>query len=340
MLTYSAMADDGITVDGLVREFKGGIRAVDGIDLEVQPGEIYGFLGPNGAGKSTTVHMLTTLLPPTAGRATVAGLDVATQGPEVRRRIGAALQEAALDSFLTGREHFELQGGLHGLSKAQRADRTRTLLERVGLTDAADRKVGGYSGGMKRRLDLALALVHEPSVLFLDEPTTGLDPQSRASLWEEVARLAGHEGVTVFLTTQYLEEADVLADRVGIIDRGRIVAEGTPEALKAEMGSSSVEVVPGDPTQRDQVAATLARFGEPAAASPRGVAVSLPEGAEELAAVVRALDAEGLAVAELMVHRPTLDDVFLAKTGHSLEGAAGAQGAEGPAGARRHRVPA
>src|SRR5947208_13084574 len=163
--------DNGIRAEGLVREFKGGIRAVDGIDLEVAPGEIYGFLGPNGAGKSTTVHMLTTLLPPTAGTATVAGFDVAREGPEVRRRIGAALQEAALDNFLTGREHFELQGGLHGLAKADRAARAVELLERVGLTEAGDRKVGGYSGGMKRRLDLALALVHRPSILVLDEPT-------------------------------------------------------------------------------------------------------------------------------------------------------------------------
>src|SRR4051812_9292273 len=169
---------NGIEVEGLVREFKKGPRAVDGIDLEIAPGEIYGFLGPNGAGKSTTVHMLTTLLPPTAGRATVAGFDVARQGPEVRRVIGAALQEAALDAFLTGREHFELQGGLHGLDRAERRARGVELLERMGLSDAADRKVGGYSGGMKRRLDLALALVHRPSILFLDEPTTGLDPQS------------------------------------------------------------------------------------------------------------------------------------------------------------------
>src|SRR4051794_30047939 len=205
----------GIVVDGLVRTFKGDIPAVDGIDLEVAAGEIYGFLGPNGAGKSTTVHMLTTLLPPTAGTATVAGFDVAREGPEVRRRIGAALQEAALDSFLTGREHFELQGGLHGLSRDVRRARAVELLERVGLTEAADRKVGGYSGGMKRRLDLALALVHQPAILFLDEPTTGLDPQSRSALWAEVGRLAKEDGVTVFLTTQYLEEADVLADRVG-----------------------------------------------------------------------------------------------------------------------------
>src|SRR3954464_13562238 len=234
--------DNGIRAEALVREFKGGIRAVDGIDLEVAPGEIYGFLGPNGAGKSTTVHMLTTLLPPTSGRATVAGFDVSRDGPEVRRRIGAALQEAALDPFLTGREHFSLQGGLHGLSKADRAERAVELLERVGLTDAADRKVGGYSGGMKRRLALALALVPRPSILFLDEPTTGLDPQSRSALWGEVARLAKDDGVTVFLTTQYLEEADVLADRVGIIDKGKIVATGTPESLKAEIGRPTLEI--------------------------------------------------------------------------------------------------
>ena len=224
---------NGIEVNGLVREFKGGVHAVDGIDLEVRPGEIYGFLGPNGAGKSTTVHMLTTLLPPTAGSARVAGYDVVHQGADVRDAIGAALQEAALDPNLTARDHMRLQGALHGMSKADRTRRGNELIERVGLSEAADRKVGGYSGGMKRRLDLALALLHGPRVLFLDEPTTGLDIQSRTALWEEVGRLAKDEGATVFLTTQYLEEADVLADRVGIIDHGRIVAEGTPEALKA-----------------------------------------------------------------------------------------------------------
>src|SRR4029453_18487039 len=225
--TLRAMSSNhrGIVVEGLVRTFKGDIRAVDGIDLEVGAGEISRFLGPNGAGKSTTVHMLTTLLPPTAGRATVAGFDVASQGADVRRHIGAALQEAALDMFLTGREHMTLQGGLSGLSKADRARRGAELLERVGLTAAAARKGGGCSGGMKRRLDLAMALVHSPSILFLDEPTTGLDPQSRSALWDEVERLARDDGVTVFLTTQYLEEADVIADRVGIIDRGHIVAE-------------------------------------------------------------------------------------------------------------------
>src|SRR3954464_4150354 len=312
------MSHDGITVNGLVREFKGGIRAVDGIELQVRPGEIYGFLGPNGAGKSTTVHVLTTLLPPTAGSATVAGFDVATHGPEVRRRIGAALQEAALDNFLTGREHFELQGGLHGLSKADRASRAVELLERVGLTDAADRKVGGYSGGMKRRLDLALALVHRPSILFLDEPTTGLDPSSRADLWAEVARLARDDGVTVFLTTQYLEEADVLADRVGIIDRGEIVAEGTPEALKAQIGRPSVEAVPADRSDRDALAAVLSRFGAVVPSPPGHAAVRLDSG-EDLVAVVRALDSADVRVADLQLHQPSLDDVFLAKTGRKLD---------------------
>jgi ABC-2 type transport system ATP-binding protein len=311
----------GIVVEGLVRIFKGDIHAVDGIDLEVAAGEIYGFLGPNGAGKSTTVHMLTTLLPPTAGRATVAGFDVATQGPDVRRHIGAALQEAALDSFLTGREHMELQGGLAGLGKADRRRRGAELLERVGLTEAADRKVGGYSGGMKRRLDLGLALVHGPSILFLDEPTTGLDPQSRSALWDEVQRLAREDGVTVFLTTQYLEEADVLADRVGIIDDGRIVAEGTPAELKLEIGGDTVEAVPADPHDHARAAEVLERFGEPAAHSPKAVAVRLDHGAEHLADIVRALDGAGVAVANLQLHSPSLDDVFLAKTGHSLEGA-------------------
>ncbi len=318
--------DNGIRVDQLAREFKGGIKAVDGIDLEVAPGEIYGFLGPNGAGKSTTVLMLTTLLPPSSGRATVAGLDIVQDGPAVRRTIGAALQEAALDNFLTGWEHIDLQGGLHGLTAADRRRRGEELLARVGLTEAAGRKVGGYSGGMKRRLDLALALIHEPSVLFLDEPTTGLDPQSRTALWEEVERLSRENGVTVFLTTQYLEEADVLADRVGIIDDGKIVAEGTPTALKAEIGRVSLEAVPANPNDRERLRGVLGRFGAPAAASPKGVAVRLQEGAEQMADVVRTLDAEGLRVAELMLHQPSLDDVFLEKTGHSLEGAADGDG--------------
>ncbi len=311
---------NGIEVESLVRVFKGDVRAVDGIDLHVAPGEIYGFLGPNGAGKSTTVLVLTTLLPPTSGSARVAGLDVVHQGSAVRRAIGASLQESALDPFLTGREHMRLQSALHGLPKGEREARGTELLARVGLTEAADRKVGGYSGGMKRRLDLALALLHRPRLLFLDEPTTGLDPQSRAALWDEVRRLA-QEGVTVFLTTQYLEEADVLADRVGIIDHGKIVAEGTPSALKAQIGRQTVEAIPQDRADLDRLAGVLHRFGEETTASAGGVAAQLTEGVGDLAEIVRVLDAEGIKVADLRVHSPTLDDVFLAKTGRSLEGA-------------------
>jgi ABC-2 type transport system ATP-binding protein len=311
----------GIEVEGLVREFKNGPRAVDGIDLRVEAGEIYGFLGPNGAGKSTTVLMLTTLLPPTAGRARVAGFDIVGEGPRVRASIGAALQEAALDPLLTGSEHMRLQTALHGLPKVERNERGQELLERVGLSRAADRRVGGYSGGMKRRLDLALALAHRPSILFLDEPTTGLDIQSRTALWDEVARLATEDGVTVFLTTQYLEEADALASRVGIIDHGRIVAEGTPAELKAEIGRPTVEAVPRDEGDRERLAGVLERFGERAGSSPRGAAARLEGGEPQLADVVRALDSEGIAIEQLQLHAPSLDDVFLAKTGRSLEGA-------------------
>jgi ABC-2 type transport system ATP-binding protein len=311
--------ENSIVVEQLVREFKKRIRAVDGIDLRVEAGEIYGFLGPNGAGKSTTVLMLTTLLPPTSGRAVVAGHDVVSEGPAVRRAIGAALQEAALDPLLSGRDHLKLQTTLHGLPRAERAARSIELLDRVGLTEAADRKVGTYSGGMKRRLDLALALVHRPRIIFLDEPTTGLDPQSRAALWAEVARLARDDGVTVFLTTQYLEEADVLADRVGIIDHGRIVAEGTPAALKAEIGRPSVHAIPCSEADRDRVTDFLARFGEPLAGAD-DVAVRLREGVT-LADVVRAVDADGIAIDDIELRAPTLDDVFLAKTGRTLEGA-------------------
>jgi ABC-2 type transport system ATP-binding protein len=311
--------DAAIRAEALVKEFRKGPRAVDAIDLEVAHGEIYGFLGPNGAGKSTTVHMLTTLLPPTSGTAVVGGFDVVRQGPDVRRTIGAALQEAALDPFLTARDHLRLQGSLHGLSREERTRRGQELLERVGLTLAADRRVRTYSGGMKRRLDLALALVHRPRILFLDEPTTGLDPQSRSALWTEVARLAREDGVTVFLTTQYLEEADVLADRVGIIHRGRIVAEGTPAALKAEIGRPTVEAAPADPAQLDAAARSLGHFGDATAAQPGAVAVLLADG-YDLADVVRRLDADGIEVHNLRLHAPTLDDVFLAKTGRTLEG--------------------
>jgi ABC-2 type transport system ATP-binding protein len=319
-----------IEVQGLVREFRKGPRAVDGIDLVVAPGEIYGFLGPNGAGKSTTVLMLTTLLPPTAGRASVGGYDIVRQSAQVRASIGAALQEAALDPILTGREHLILQATLQGLPSRERRSRAQALLQRVGLTEAADRRVGGYSGGMKRRLDLALALVHSPRILFLDEPTTGLDPQSRAALWEEVARLAHEDGMTVFLTTQYLEEADVLAGRIGIIDHGKIVAEGTPTQLKAEIGSPSVEVKPTDLQATDRVAEQLAGFGEMRRNGQGSVIVQLPGGESQLAEIIRLLDQADLRLESLTLHQPSLDDVFLAKTGRKLEGSADEAVADAP----------
>src|SRR5436190_12947781 len=312
------MDRNGIEAERLVRRFK-GVDAVNGIDLTVAPGEIYGFLGPNGAGKSTTVHMLTTLLPPTSGTARVAGYDIVKQGPQVRRAIGAALQEAALDPLLTGRDHMRLQTALHGIPRGERAARGDELLERVGLSLAADRKIRTYSGGMKRRLDLALALVHRPRLLFLDEPTTGLDPQSRNALWTEVDRLAKDEGVTVFLTTQYLEEADVLADRVGIIDHGKIVAEGTADELKATIGRQTVVATPKEADQLEHATAILERFGEPTRASPGATAVML-NGKGDLADVLRALDGEGILVDDLRLHALSLDDVFLAKTGRMLEG--------------------
>jgi ABC-2 type transport system ATP-binding protein len=325
-----------IEVENLVREFRKGPRAVDGIDLAVSPGEIYGFLGPNGAGKSTTVLMLTTLLPPTSGRATVGGFDIVRQGAQVRAAIGAALQEAALDAILTGREHLVLQATLQGLPGSERRRRTAALLDRVGLTEAADRRVGGYSGGMKRRLDLALALVHSPRILFLDEPTTGLDPQSRSALWEEVGRLAHDEGMTVFLTTQYLEEADVLADRIGIIDHGHIVAEGTPAQLKAEIGGPSVEVTPAEIHDGDRLAELLSQFGEMRRNGKGSVTVQLPGGESELAEIVRILDRADLRVETLQLHQPSLDDVFLAQTGRKLEGSGDGAEPEDEAGEPAH----
>lgn len=324
------MEDDrSIEVQGLIRTFKGGIVAVDGIDLSVRPGEIYGFLGPNGAGKSTTVKILTTLLPPTAGSAYVGGLDVVKDGHRVRQIVGAALQEVALDPHLTGREHLDLQSALQGVGRKQRKQKASTLLARVGLSEAADRKVGGYSGGMKRRLDLAMGLVHEPKILFLDEPTTGLDIQSRHALWNEVRDLRD-TGVTIFLTTQYLEEADTLADRIGIIDHGKIVAEGTPSELKSAIGRPSVEVQPKEGADSGKIAEILEGFGEPIEGRPGVLTIRLGHNGG-LADIVRALDSIKLEIEDLALHAPSLDDVFLAKTGRSLEGGGAEVVAEEPA---------
>jgi ABC-2 type transport system ATP-binding protein len=307
-----------IEVRGLERTFEGGIHAVAGVDLEVAEEEIYAFLGPNGAGKTTMVRMLTTLLVPTGGSATVAGHDIVGDAAGVRRAIGVALQEAALDPLMTGRELIQLQATLHGLDRHEGELRNQALLERVGLEAAADRRVGTYSGGMRRRLDMATALVHQPSVLFLDEPTTGLDPVSRKAIWEEVEKL-NREGTTVFLTTQYLEEADKLADRVGIIDEGKLVAEGTPASLKAEVGKPHLELVLAEGgTERSEE--ILRRFGKPLPSKDGAVLVELERGAAEVAGVVRALDEAGLAVESLDLVQPSLDDVFVAKTGYHLEG--------------------
>ena len=306
-----------IKATGLVRRF-GDFTAVDGVDLDVQAGEIYGFLGPNGAGKSTAVRMLCTLLAPNGGSATVAGFDVETEPEEVRFRIGVALQDAALDPQQTGMELLRLQGRLYGLNKGDVAARLDELSTLVDIGDALNRRIGTYSGGMKRRLDLAAALVHNPQVLFLDEPTTGLDPVSRLKVWEEVRRLNDNLGMTIFLTTQYLEEADELADRVGIIAAGKIVAEGTPEALKRSIGDDVIVVrIEGDATAAkaavavvDGVTSTELHGDELTVAAADGAAIVSP--------VAVALSASGVKVKELTLRTPTLDDVFLEITGNRI----------------------
>jgi ABC-2 type transport system ATP-binding protein len=323
-----------VSVRGLERAFKGGIKAVNGLDLEVREGEVYGFLGPNGAGKTTTVRILVTLLKPTAGEARVAGFDVVTQADAVRRNIGVALQEAAIDPLMTGRELLRMQGALHGMKGAQARSRAEELLDRVGLTDAGGRRVGQYSGGMRRRLDLAMALVHRPKVLFLDEPTTGLDPTSRSALWREVRSL-NDDGTTVFLTTQYLEEAEQLADRVGIIAGGSLVAEGTPAELKAHVGEPTLHV---DLAPESDVAAArrvLSAVGPLVDCQDDArVAIRAARGKATVPLAIRALDEAGIAVESVEVESPTLDDVFAAVTGSTLEGAtqgASADQAEVPA---------
>jgi ABC-2 type transport system ATP-binding protein len=318
-----------IEARGLTRTFKGEIEAVRGVDVQVPEGEIFGFLGPNGAGKSTTIRMLCTLLPPTAGSATVAGHDVVADGDAVRRDIGVALQEIGLDPVQTGRELLELQCGLYGITGAAGRQRTQELLELVGLTDAAERRTKTYSGGMKRRLDLASALVHQPKVLFLDEPTTGLDPASRLTVWDEVRSING-TGTTIFLTTQYLEEADELCERLAIIDDGRIVAEGTPESLKAQIGKDvvSVELHGADAERTRQVIGELPGLDR-VIAEQDALALFVENGAASIAEIVRRLDAGSVEVGAISVSRPSLDDVFLEATGRRLEGAEAEHADEG-----------
>ncbi len=311
------MTEPAVLTEQLRRRF-GDTEAVAGVDLEVAPGEVFGFLGPNGAGKTTMVRMLCTLLVPSGGRALVAGHDVARDPSAVRRAIGVALQEVGLDPLQTGRELLELQAGLYRVPKPR--DRAAELLALVGLTDAADRRVKGYSGGMKRRLDLATALVHAPQVLFLDEPTTGLDVTSRITVWDEVRRINA-EGTTIFLTTQYLEEADQLCNRLAIIDAGRLVAEGTPDGLKSELGADVVTVGLGRGGTKEALRAAVEGLAgvDHVVDTEGGVAAYVTNGAAAVPLVVRALDEAGVEVGTVSISRPTLDDVFLEATGRSLE---------------------
>lgn len=312
------MNSSAIRCQSVVREFA-GVAAVNGVDLDVEAGEIYGFLGPNGAGKSTTVRMLCTLLAPTSGTASVAGFDVVEQPGEVRLRIGAALQEAALDPRQTGAELLLLQGRLYGLTRADARRRVDELGQLIDLGEALGRRIGTYSGGMKRRLDLAAALIHNPDILFLDEPTTGLDPVSRAVVWEEVRRLNRDLGMTVFLTTQYLEEADALAGRVGIIDHGRIVAEGTPADLKRAIGSDMIVArVDGDARS---VCAAVENLDGVLGVEAHGneLMVSTGDGPATISAVAVALSQCGVPIRDLTLRTPTLDDVFLELTGTRIE---------------------
>ena len=307
-----------VLTEGLERRF-GDNLAVAGVDLEVAPGEIYGFLGPNGAGKSTTLRMLCTLLLPSAGRAAVAGHDVATDPEGVRLRIGVALQDAALDDKQTGRELLRLQGRLYGLRPKEVQQRLDDLTSLVDIGEALDDRIGTYSGGMKRRLDLAAALVHNPDVLFLDEPTTGLDPISRAKVWEEVRRLNDELEMTIFLTTQYLEEADQLADRVGIINDGRIVAEGTPEELKRRVGTDLVVVeVEGDGAPAAAVIEQLDVI-ESVGMTRQELLARTSDGAAAVSPVAVALSTAGIRVRNLTLRTPTLDDVFLQLTGAHIQ---------------------
>ena len=319
------MAVDGhaIEADGLVKTYGKGVRALDGLGFAVPTGTVFGLLGPNGAGKSTAVKILTTLARADSGTARVAGLDVNRHAADVRRRIGVVAQRSGVDRELTGRENLTLQGNLYGRRGKGLADRVGRLLESFGLADAADRIARGYSGGMQRRLDIANALVHDPEVLFLDEPTTGLDPEVRAGMWREIARLTEEQGLTILLTTHYLEEADQLASNLAIVDRGKVVASGTPEELKGELEGDAVIVelasVPGEG------AAESAVSGVPGVrevlAEGRGVRARVNEGATAVPVILAALESGGMSVASVKVSRPSLDDVYLRHTGRAFSDA-------------------
>lgn len=324
------MAKGVIEVENLVKTFKGNIKAVQGVSFEVGDGEFFAFLGPNGAGKSTTIQMLTTLIRPTSGRATISGYDVDLQPEVIRREIGVALQETGVDPSMTGRELLELQARLFGMTGKDARARAIDLLELINLTEAADRKVGKYSGGMRRRLDLSLCLVHRPKVLFLDEPTTGLDPLNRKAIWEEIRRLNQDEGTTIFLTTQYLEEADQLAKRIAIIDQGKIVQLGTSVELKQSIGMDVIELQFSDEASTTKAMQFLKAFSTDIQGMGTQVTVYVEQGSQKLPDMVRTLDQEGLPPLSLNLSPPTLDDVFLKVTGRHIEGTTAVEEAERP----------
>lgn len=314
------MSNRGIIVEQLVKRYPGDVLAVDGVSFNVEAGQIFGFLGPNGAGKSTTIKILTSLALPSSGRATVGGYDVVSEADRVRQIMGVALQDIGLDPLMKSTELLALQGQLFGASKAQAQKRADELLELVGLTEAVDRRVGTYSGGMRRRLDLALALVHQPEILFLDEPTTGLDPASRRDLWREVKRLNRSLGMTIFLTTQYLEEADELADVVAIIDQGRIVKQGSPVALKATVGSESINLAFEDQAAAEAASTQLSGMSASIQVDRATVRLYMEQAASAIPAVINRLQESDISPLSLTLTQPTLDDVFLQATGQSLVG--------------------
>jgi ABC-2 type transport system ATP-binding protein len=311
---------DAITAQDLRKRYR-DVQALDGVTFDVREGEVFGLLGPNGAGKSTTVRVLTTLTKPDSGHALVAGNDVVRHPNRARRAIGYVPQDSGVDREATGRENLMLQGRIYGMRGADVRARVTELVELVGLTDAADRVVRGYSGGMKRRLDIALGLVHRPSVLFLDEPTTGLDPEARAAMWDEVERLARQESLTILLTTHYLEEADQLADRLAIVSRGQVVVEGTPDELKRSLQGELVTVELHETDGRvDHAVAVVAAFpgARETTADGTHVRTRVPDGAQAIPALLAALDSAGIPVASVTTSRPSLDDVYLHYTGREF----------------------
>ena len=312
------MSDRKIIVENLSKHYPGGVRAIDGVSFEVKDGSIFGFLGPNGAGKSTAIRILTTLALPTGGGATVGGFDVVSQAEDVRRITGVALQEVGIDPLMKAMELLTLQAQLFGANRAEAKTRARELIELVRLTEAVDRRAGTYSGGMRRRLDLAMALVHEPRVLFLDEPTTGLDPASRRDIWGEVRRLNQELGITIFLTTQYLEEADELAGTVAIIDRGKIAIEGEPASLKANLGGESINLLFENDEGANRALAELGGMGDRLQLDHDVVRLYLSQAAHSVPAVINRLQQANLEPVSLTLTQPTLDDVFLQVTGQRL----------------------